>query len=371
MSNDPQPSPEAPEEDPGYLQVRNFLLYGLSLPERTLRSATGVVSGTLRESTSLLVPQAFQNSRVYTTMVRQMLDFLAEDIGGVERAEEAEGPPKVENYVARKVVGNFIELSSFATFHLSPFLLLAIVSDVAYGSQAYLHELAGELKAQGVIAEDSTVDHVDDLLAAVGAATNKSAASFDTPPLSVEGLKQTISQTREAIGAIDPTKVLPQAEIKRLWDEMHELATSQGVNPLAISGAVTLYTLNKIGAVGRGAFSTVKAAGTLFDRHVIDHYQEAIAEIHKKGLYATLAETSQPYIAAVWANFSTRKTTITENLLTGRLIVRGFARVRGWFRRGKTPPETAPGPPEPQEPDGPERPKQGPPRPEPPTPPSG
>jgi len=335
MSDNPQPSPETPEEDPGYLHVRDFLLYGLSLPERTLRSATGLVSGTLRESTSLLVPQAFQSSRVYTTMVRQMLDFLAEDVGGVERPEGTEGPPKVENYVARKVVGNFIELSSLATFHLSPFLLLAIVSDVAYGSQAYLHELAAELKAQGVIDKDSTVDHVDDLRTAVGAATNKSAASFDTPPLSVEGLKQSITQTREAIADIDPTKVLPQAEIKRLWDEMHELATRQGVNPLAISGAVTLYALDKIGAVGRGALSTVKAAGTLFDRHVIDHYTEAIAEIRQKGIYATLAETSRPYIAAVWTNFSTRKSTITEHLFTGRLIARGWTRVRGWFRRGK------------------------------------
>lgn len=343
MSSDPPP-PSGPEEDPGFGPVRDFLLYGLSLPERALRSATGVLSGTLRESTSLLVPRAFQNSRVYTTMVRQMLDFLAEDVGGVERPEGAAGAPKVENYVARKVVGNFIELSSFATFHLSPFLLLAIVSDVAYGSQAYLHELAAELKAQGVIAEDSTVDHVDDLLAAVGAATNKSAASFDTPPLSLEGLKQTISQTRESVRTIDPTKVLPQAEIKRLWDEMHELATSQGVNPLAISGAVTIYALDKIGAVGRGALSTVKAAGTLFDRHVIDYYVEAIAEIRTKGLYATLAETSRPYIAAVWTNFSARKPTITESLLSGRLMARGWTRVRGWVRCRKPAPEAGPPP---------------------------
>jgi hypothetical protein len=80
---------------------------------------------------------------------------------------------------------------------------------------------------------------------------------------------------------------------------------------------------------------------------VIDHYADAITEIRKKGLYATLAETSRPYIAAVWANFSTRRTTITENMLSGRLIVRGWRRVRGWFRRGKTGPEAAPPPAEP------------------------
>lgn len=334
MSEQPPIAPEPPD-DPGYAQVRNFLLYGLSLPERTLRSAAGVVSGTLRESASLLVPSAFQDSRCYTTMVRQMLDFLAEDVGGVERDQQAGGPPKVENYVARKAVGNFIELSTLATFHLSPFLLLAIVSDVAYGSQAYLHELAGELKAQGVIAEDSTIEHVDDLLSAVGAATDRSAAAFDTPPLSVEGLRETIRQTEEAVRTIDPTKVLPQAELQRLWDDMHELAASQGVRPLAISGAVTLYSLDKIAAVGRGALSGVRAAGTLLDRHVIDHYKEAVADIRRRGIYASLAETSRPYIAAVWKNYSSGTPTLTEHVLSGRLLARGWRSVCGWLRRGK------------------------------------
>ena len=64
--------------------------------------------------------------------------------------------------------------------------------------------------------------------------------------------------------------MIPQAEVTRLWDEIHETATSQGVNPFAVSSAMTMYSLDKIGTIGRGALSTVKAAGTLFDRHVID-----------------------------------------------------------------------------------------------------
>ena len=61
-----QPEPQ----DPGYAGVRDFLLYSLSLPERTLRSASGVVGGALRESASLLVPQAFQSSKTYEVVVR-------------------------------------------------------------------------------------------------------------------------------------------------------------------------------------------------------------------------------------------------------------------------------------------------------------
>jgi len=326
------------DKDPGYGRVRDFLLYGLSLPERAVRSASGVLGGALRESASLLVPQAFRNSKTYNVMIQQMLDFMAEDIGGVERPAEANAPPKVEQYVARKAVGNFIDLAGLATFHLSPLLILAVVSDVAYGSQAYLKEVADDLKQQGVIDRNSTIDHADDLLGAVAGAARTTAAAFDTPPLSATGLKDTIDQARQAAKSLDPTRLLPQAELHRLWNEIHQTAFSQGVDPLAISSAMTLCALDKIGKLGRGALSTVKAAGSLLDRHVLEHYTKALGEIRRKGMYAVLSETSRPYIDAMWRNFSSRKTTLTEGLFSGRLIAKAWTEAWGWLsgrRRAK------------------------------------
>ncbi len=331
MSDDPKRPATEDEQDPGYARVRDFLLFGMSLPERTLRSATGVISGALRESASLLVPHAFQSSKTYHVFIRQGLTFLAEDVGGVAPSEDPNAPEKVENFVARKAVGNFIELAGLATIHLSPLIVLAVVSDVAYGSQAYLREVADDLKQQGIIDEASTINHVDDLLDSVAAAAKTTATAFDTPPLSVSGLKETIDQARESVKQIDPAKAVPQAEVKRLWDEIHETATSQGVNPFAVSSAMTLYSLDKIATVGRGALSTAKAAVTLFDRHVIDYYTEALGDIREKGFYASLSETSQPYIDAVWHNFSTQKGTITEDLLSGRLIGRAWKATRRWL----------------------------------------
>src|SRR3954471_7541157 len=86
--------------DPGYAHVKKYLLYTLSLPERALRSGGAVIAGTIRESTNLLVPQAFQDSKTYTVMVRQMLDFLAEDVGGVARSGKANEAPPVQDFVA-------------------------------------------------------------------------------------------------------------------------------------------------------------------------------------------------------------------------------------------------------------------------------
>lgn len=327
-----RPVEKAPlEQDPGYASVMEFLLYGVSLPERALRSASGIVGGVLRESASLLVPQAFRSSKTYRVLVQQMLDFMAEDVGGVQHADDPGAPPKVENYVARKAVGNFIEMAGLATLHLSPMMLLAVVSDVVYGSQTCLKELADELKRQGVIHRESTVDHVDDLLEAVADAAGTAATAFDVPPLSVDGLRQTVDQTRTAVLSMDPAGVLPWAEVKRLWGDIYQTASSQGVNPLAISSAMTLYSLDRIGDLGVGALSTVRAAGTLLDRHVIDHYEDALNDIRSRGIYTILADTSKPYIDAVWLNFSTAKPTVTEDLLSGRLVGRAWTAVRRWL----------------------------------------
>src|SRR3954451_25142353 len=103
-------SADAPEknEQPGFGDpsigadaVRKYLLYTLSLPERALRSSVVVVGGAVRESASLLVPQALRDSQTYRVMVQQTLDFLVNDVGGIEAASTgAAAPPRVEQFVA-------------------------------------------------------------------------------------------------------------------------------------------------------------------------------------------------------------------------------------------------------------------------------
>lgn len=331
----------APKPDESSIADR--LRYGLSLPERAVRAGSAAVAGAVREGAAILTPQAIQNSKTYTMMVKQTLDFLAENVGGVARVQPAAPADKAsatdsaatashegENFMARKSIGNFVDMASLATFHLSPLLLLATVSDVAYGSQTFLSELADALKRDGVIDEQSTIHHVEDLLAAVASASSLTAGAFNMPPLSVEGLRETIEQTREALRTIEPARVIPQSEIDRVWTDMRDLAKREGVSPLAISGAMTLYTLSSMHTVARGALTGVRVAGRLFDRHVIDHYEAAIGQIRSRGVYTVLRDTSGPYVEAVWQNFSAGRSTLTEDLLTGRLWARGRDAIRRW-----------------------------------------
>ena len=312
--------------------VSRRLRYGVSLPERVVRSTAGVVGGALRESATVLLPQAFRDARTYRSFVGQMLDFMAEDMGGVARARELKESDRVESYVARKTVGNFVELASLATIHLSPMLVLALVSDISYGSRAYLREFAEELEHRGVIDDAESVRRADDLLDAVADASKRTATAFDTPPLSVDGLRETIRETRDSLAEVDVASVLPEVELRGLWDRMGTAAQRQGVSPLDVSGLMTLASLERVGKLGSGALSGAQAAGTLLDRHVLDHYRTVLGDIEERGFYPSLATASRPYTEAVWRNFAADRPTLTEEFLATGGVRRTWGRARTWIR---------------------------------------
>lgn len=330
-----------PTDEPEIGSVFNYLLFGLSLPERALRSTAAMAGGVLHESASLLVPQAFQDSTTYRTFVKQMLDLLANDVGGVDRTDPAKDDtpgaakhpdePDVEHYVAKKTVSTFVDLAGMATLHASPMTILAIVSDIAYGSKTFLNELANELKREGIIAEDSTISSAADLLEAVSAASADTVDVFDMPPISVDGLRDAIEQTREGISRIDPASLMPLSEIDRLWNDMQTMAERENVNVFAISSAMTLYSLGKVKTVSHGALTTIRVTGNFLDSHLFEHYREGLQEISERGIYGMLAETSKPYLDAVWYNFSSERVTITEDVVSGKLAGKIWGGFRDWM----------------------------------------
>ncbi len=86
----------------------------------------------------------------------------------------------------------------------------------------------------------------------------------------------------------------------------------------------------------------------LVDRHIISHYSDALNRIGTAGLYSTLAQTCQPYLAAVWENFSSGKSTITEDVLSGKLAGTAWTAARRWLgtrpRNPSSPPPDSPEP---------------------------
>jgi len=308
------------------------LTFGLTIPERTARSVSVLVGGLVNESAARLIPSAFRSSRSYTVFVQQALDMLVHDVGGVQQAKATtQVLPQEETQLAQKAVGGLLDVAGAATLHLSPMTVLAVFSDLAYGSGHYLAKLSDELKREGIIDQDSSIDHVSDLVQALQRSSSRAADVFDAPPINADGIKLTVDQLTRELTKVDPRKLMPQHELARLWNEMEQAANKADVGLWDVSTTMTMFAMNRVVLTSRGALSTIHVAGNLFDEHLIKHYGDALDAIAERGLYQTLSEAASPYLGAVWQNFAGDRETWTEELITGRLIGKAWQNVRGWF----------------------------------------
>jgi hypothetical protein len=316
-------------------QVLRSLLYGVSVPERLVRSAVGLTAGTAKEIAEFVVPQAFQDSKSYEVAVRNSLNFLLSNVASMTDSAAPSDPaspaPGTQSgaqcsaedptggnpgrFIARKAVGSFIDITGLSTLHFSPIWILAIVSDAAYGTKTYLHELATELQKQGLIDDSSTIHKVDDLFEAVKQASSSAATSFDTPPLSLDELRTSFDQTRKALNEVDPTLLIPEAEISRLWNDMRQLATDEHISLLGVSGAVAMQAAESIKNVTHGSLTGLFVAGKIVNRNIFGHYASALTQIHQQGIWASVKETYRPYVDLAWGNFTSSRRTWTEQVL--------------------------------------------------------
>ncbi len=341
-------NPSSAEERSTAEQLLSGLLYSVSLPERLVRSAVGITAGTAKEIAEFVVPQAFQDSKSYEVAVRNSLNFLLANVATVSDPK-AEKPPTPANasptadtandptainpgrFIARKAVGNFIDIAGLATLHVSPLWILAIVSDAAYGTRTYLSELASELQTQGLIDDSSTIHRVDDLFEAIKKASGRAASNFDTPPLSLDELKTSFEQTRAALSEVDPTLLIPEAEIGRIWSDMRSLADQEKISLLGVSGAVAMQAVETIKTATQGSLTGLFVAGKIVNRNIFGHYVSALSDIRKNGLWSSVRNTYGPYVDLAWGNFTSSRKTWTEQVLNPSRFTRLWARICKFF----------------------------------------
>ena len=303
----------------GDFQPLQTLLYGLSLPERSMRSLAAVLGGLVHEGAERCIPLAFRSSRSYQTFVHQSLEILMHDVGGVQKATTA-AVSEAEQTIAQKAVAGLLDVAGAATLHYSPLTVLAVFSDVAYGSNVYLKQLAEELERDGIISDRSTIHHASDLLTAVQRTGDRTSVAVESPPLDYAGLKSTIQEIRDSVNEVDPTSLLPHAEIAQIWSDIEDISSKSSLGLWQIGSAITLHSLNRADTARKISLTSVRLAGGLFDQHVVDHYRNAIGEIHRDGVLVVVARASEPYLDAVWHNFDDSRETWTEGLLGGRYI---------------------------------------------------
>ncbi len=285
--------------------------YALSLPERVARLAVGSVAGIVKGASEILLPEAIRHTQLYRVLLDKNLRYLIKDVGAVEDVyvKTASAP---SNYVARKFVGNFVELSGILTLHASPVWILALISDISGGTKTFLKEFAEALKQEGLLDPDANVQTADQLLQALQSFSGKIADEIDTPPLSVEELRQTLQYFRNESRALKLQHHMKHEDMQSLLEDMKDVARKEKKSLFEISAAMAMSTINQLERSGRKAATGLRVGQALLDRTIFQHYSQSLKDVSRLGYYRHLSECSKPYLKAVARHLAWRNVSWTE-----------------------------------------------------------
>ena len=193
--------------------------YLWSLPERVVRSALGLGAGVVREVGEVVLPNGVRQSKLYQNLVDATLRFLIEQVGGVEGVYQADDQLP-ENFLARRAAGNAVEVLGVVAFRASPVWVLAALADVCGMGRALIPEIADALKAQGLLEHDAQFTSVDQLLDGLERTSSRLAATINTPPLDVAGLRKEWDAIREEARCLQPARYPSRETIGQLWSQL-------------------------------------------------------------------------------------------------------------------------------------------------------
>ncbi|MCS7001313.1 MAG: hypothetical protein NZ518_00540 [Dehalococcoidia bacterium] len=276
-------------------QTQRFVV---SLPERALRATAAVVGGAVHETATVVLPPVVRQSKLYQTTVARLLRVVIELIGGVP-GQFADEPLPVSELMARKTVGNAVEVAGLFAVGLSPLWVLAAVADVAGGTKTYLHALVDELKTVGVLSPHADIPSVDALLTTLADASGTLADTLDVPPLSADDLRATVARLQANADALPTPDDLATA-----FARLQQAARHEGRPLREIAGMVAL--------------GAARAGLSVGNERLVRYYQRAAQTIASEGLLAYLGRVSQPYRSRALSHFDPDRVSFTERLLRPR-----------------------------------------------------
>jgi hypothetical protein len=305
-------------KSPVQAKLRNFLL---SLPERGVRSVSALAGGLFREVGEVSIPQTIRRSQLYRNLVEATLRFLIEQIGQVKGVYPNEEKLS-KDFLVRRAVGNGIELLGILAFRASPVWVLAALADASGAGRYLIREIASSLKDEGLLDSAAEFSTVDEMLDGLEASAGRIAASVNAPPLDVAALREEWSALRRDLSRIPP-KQLPNVQALRdLWSEMKQEAQKQNRTVFQVSSLMAMSAVANLPQKARwlsvSARLAARKAGASVAAVLLEDYRTTLKSIRETGYVRYAARQFRPYLLAAVSQFSPRRRSLTEKILTRR-----------------------------------------------------
>jgi hypothetical protein len=315
--------------------LRNFLL---SLPERGLRSATALAGGLLREVGEVAIPKTIRRSQLYQNLVEATLRFLIEQVGQVEDVYP-DGERLSEDFLVRRAAGNGIELIGILTFRASPVWVLAALADASGAGRFLVREITASLKAEGLLEQGTEFNTVDEMLIGLEASAGRLAATVNTPPLDVKSLREEWNALRGDLARIPPRQLPAVQALRELWKEIEQEAGRQKRTVFQVSSLMAISAMKSVPEKARWLSASARFAarktGTAVAAILLEDYRTSLNKIRQTGYVRYAVDQFRPYLSAAVSQFSPRRQSLTERLISKAIQPKPRAKKRLRMRRSK------------------------------------
>jgi hypothetical protein len=292
--------------------------YVLSLPERTLRSVSALSGGILYELSHVTLPMGVRNMALYRATAGITLRFLIEELG------EVPGIYPPDEYFSRKflyryVLGTGIELTSIATFFVSPVWVLAALGDATKVGRVLTIEIADALKAARLIDPGASVATIEQLLDALDRTASHAALAVNMPPLDVKSLRRELAQFRVELASLPAAELPTKEDIERAWREIADAARKSNRSVFAVSAAMGISAVRRVPSdlwwLSKATATAAKRTGQVTGRVLLDHYSAAAREISKVGFPEYWGSELRPYAVGAIRQMLPQKKSWTERMI--------------------------------------------------------
>ena len=292
--------------------------YLLSFPERVLRSALGLGAGVAREVGEVALPDGIRNSQLYQNLVDATLRFLIEQVGGVEGVYKADSTLP-DDFLVRRTAGNAVEALGIVAFRASPVWILAALADLCGMGRHLIPEIADALKAQGLLEADAQFVTVDQMLDGLERTSSRLAATINTPPLDVQGLRREWEALRAEARTLPPASLPGGEAIANVWSQLKTEAARQHRSVFETSSLMAVSAVRALPSGVRWLSASARAGaartGQVFAAALLDHYRQTLTEMQEIGYLAYAGRQFRPYVRAAVDQFSPERRTLTQRLL--------------------------------------------------------
>jgi hypothetical protein len=224
-----------------------------------------------------------------------------------------------EDFVLRRTAGNAIELLGIVAFRASPVWVLAALSDVCGAGRQLIPEIAGALKAEGLLDRDEQFSTIDQVLDGLERTSARIAGVVNAPPLDVAALRQEWEAVRKDAAALAPDRLPSVETIKNVWGRLTLEARTQDRSVFEVSSMMAVSAAGGVPDRLRWLSSSARVAagrtGQVFAQALLDHYSQTLHDIREVGYVRYAARQLQPYTQAAIQLFSPSRETVTERLL--------------------------------------------------------